>query len=65
MYKCPHCGKDVKEVNVVELNIKQLVVSAGLGIGFGLLTFPHLGSLGTFGAFIIASMLTFILLRRK
>lgn len=65
MFKCPHCGKDIKEVNVVDLNFKQILVSAGLGIGFGLITFPYLGAIGTFGAFIVSSMLTFILLRRR
>jgi len=65
MYKCPHCGKFIKEVNVVELSVRQLVVSAGLGFGIGLFVYPLVGEVSAAGGFIVASLLTFLLLRRQ
>ena len=67
-YVCPHCGNVIKEVNVVELNAKQLLASAGLGLGVGLIVYPILPVLGLIGAVasgLIASLLTFLFLKRK
>jgi len=67
-YKCPHCGVPIKEVSVVELNLKQLLISAGMGFGVGMIVFPivpRIGLLGTLGAFILAFVTTFVLLKRK
>lgn len=67
-YKCPHCGEVIKEVSVIELNAKQLIISAGMGFGVGMVVMPiapRIGILGTLGAFIVAFILTLVLLRRK
>lgn len=67
-YVCPHCGKPIKEVNVVELNARQLLASAGLGLGVGLViypTLPVLGWLGTIAAGLVAFFITFLFLKRR
>ena len=67
-YKCPHCGHEIKEVSVVELNAKQLLLSAGMGFGVGMIVMPiapKIGFLGTLGAFLVAFIMTLVLLKRK
>lgn len=67
-YKCPHCGEAIEEVSVVELTWKRVLVSAGLGIGCGLLVYPLMpGSLpvGVVGAFIIGFFVTFLATKEK
>jgi len=68
VYKCPYCGHELKEVSIIELSAKQLLVSAGIGFGIGMILMPiapKIGLLGTLGAFILAFTLTFILLKRR
>lgn len=65
MYKCPHCNKPIKEVNVVLLSGKQLFVSAALGFGIGLFVFPLFGQFSAIGGFVIAFLVTFLFMRRK
>jgi len=64
-YKCPHCGKPIQEVSIVELNAKQLIVSAMLGFGVGVFTWPLFGQLSAVGGFVVAFLITFLFLRRK
>lgn len=64
-YTCPHCGNDIREVSVVELNAKQIVVSALLGFGVGLFVWPLFGQLSAFGGFVVAFLITFLFLRRR
>ena len=62
-FECPHCGKVIKEVSVVEILWKRLLVSAGLGTGCGLLVYPLLAGdrfVGAIGAFIIGFVVVFL-----
>lgn len=62
-YKCPHCGKEIKEVSVIEMTWKKIGISAGLGIGCGLLVFPLMPEsafIGAIGAFIIGFTIVFL-----
>lgn len=65
MYRCPHCGEGIKEVNVVALSVKQILASAALGFGVGLFVFPLFGEVSAVGGFVLAFLLTFLFLRRK
>ncbi len=67
-YKCPHCGKAIGEVRVIELVWKRVLVSCGLGAGCGLIFYALVpGSLmvGSIGAFIIAFTIVFLLTMPK
>jgi len=62
-FYCPHCGKIIKEVRVVELLWRRLLISAGLGVGCALLAFPLLAGdrlVGMVGAFIIGFVIVFL-----
>lgn len=65
MYKCPHCGKGIKEVNVVTLSGKQILLSAALGFGIGLFVYPLFGQVSAVGGLVCAFVITFLFLRRK
>ena len=67
MYKCPHCGKEIGEVEVVVLTWKRVLVSAGLGIGCGLLVYPlmHGSWVGIAGAFIVGFIISFLVWKEK
>jgi len=65
MYKCPHCDKDIKEVNVVLLSTKQITASAMLGFGVGLFVFPLFGQLSALGGFLVAFLITFLFMKRR
>lgn len=67
-YNCPHCGKEIEEVSVIEMTWKKTGISAGLGIGCGLLVYPLLpGSalVGAVGAFIIGFIIAFLVMLEK
>ena len=67
-YKCPHCGREIDEVRVVMLTWRRVLVSAGLGIGCGLLIFPLIGTdaiVSAVGAFIVAFLVTFLITKEK
>ena len=67
-YYCPHCGKEIKEVNVIELTWRKVLLSVGLGVGSGLLTYPLLREsrlLGAVGAFVFASLVAFLVLKER
>ena len=62
-FTCPHCGKVIKEVSVVEVLWRRLLISAGLGIGCGLLVYPLLAGdklVGVVGAFIVGFVVVFL-----
>jgi len=65
IYKCPHCNKPIREVSIVELNAKQLFISAALGFGVGLFVWPLFGQLSALGGFVVAFLIAFLFLRRK
>jgi len=65
MYTCPHCGKEIKEVSVVELNAKQMIASAGLGLGVGLFAWQFVTPVGAFGGFLVAAIITLLFLKRR
>ena len=67
-YKCPYCGHEIKEIGVIELTWKRVLVSAGLGIGCGLLIFPLVGTdaiVSAVGAFIVAFLVTFLVTKER
>ena len=67
-YKCPHCGKEITEVSVVELVWKRLLISAGLGAGLGLIFFalaPKSLLVGAIGAFIVGFVVVFLVTKGK
>ena len=67
-YTCPHCGKEIEEVRVIMLTWKRVLVSAGLGIGCGLLIFPLVGTdaiVSAVGAFIVAFLITFLVTKGR
>lgn len=67
-YKCPHCGKIIEEVNVLEFTKRRVLTSAGLGIGCGLIFYslaPKSLLVGAIGAFIVAFMLVFLVTKEK
>jgi len=66
-YRCPHCGKVIEEVSVIMLTWRRVLVSAGLGIGSGLLVYPLVqGSwVGVVGAFIVGFIIVFLVTKEK
>ncbi len=64
-YKCPHCGKQIKEVSIIDLNAKQMVLSAVLGFGVGLFIWPLFGQISAIGGLVVAFLITFLFLRRR
>ena len=67
-YKCPHCGKEIEEVEVIELTWKRVLMSAGMGIGSALLIFPLVMAhsvVSAVGGFIVAFLITFLVMREK
>ena len=67
-YKCPHCGKVIEEVNVINLTWKRVLMSAGMGIGGALLIFPLVMAhavVSAVGGFIVAFLITFLATKEK
>ena len=67
-YACPHCGREIGEVSVVVMTWKRVLMSAGLGIGCGLLVYPLLATsalVGAIGAFIIGFVVVFLVTRER
>ena len=65
-YKCPHCGKIIEEVSVLEFTWQKTGIACGLGIGCGLLVYPLMSSFwGAIGAFIIGFLVVFLVLKEK
>ena len=65
-YRCPHCGREIEEVSVVELTWRRVLVSVGLGVGCGLLVYPlvHTNAIvSAIGAFIIGFMVVLLVMR--
>ena len=67
-YKCPHCGKVIEEVSIIEMTWKKTGIACGLGIGCGLLFFalaPKSLLIGAIGAFIIGFVVVFLVTKEK
>ena len=67
-YKCPHCGKEIKEVEVVEMTWRKTGIAAGLGIGCGLLIYPLVSTdaiVSAVGAFVVGFIIVFLVMREK
>lgn len=67
-FHCPHCGKIIREVKVVELLWKRLLISACLGIGCGLLVYPLLAGdrlVGVLGAFVVGFVIVFLVTKME
>jgi len=67
-YRCPHCGKVIKEVSVLDLTWKRVLTSAGLGLGCGLLFYslaPKSLLVGAIGAFIVGFVVVFLLTKES
>ena len=66
-FECPHCGKVIEEVSVIMLTWKRVLVSAGLGVGSGLLIYPlvHGSWVGVAGAFIVGFIIVFLVTKEK
>jgi choline-glycine betaine transporter len=61
-YKCPHCNREIKEVEVIVLTWKRMLIAAGMGLGCGLLVYPLYAGLSALtaatGAFLIGFVIT-------
>ena len=64
MYKCPHCGKEIKEVNIVQLSIKRVIVSIVVGLGVAMIASAYFSPIGSAGAAILGLLITFLILGR-
>jgi len=64
MYKCPHCGKEVKEVNVVELSVKRIIISIAAGLGVAMVASAYFSPIGSAGAAVLGLLITFLILGR-
>ena len=67
-YRCPYCGEVIEEVSIVELTWRRVLVSAGLGIGCGLLIFPLVSVhavVSAVGAFIVGFIVVFLVTKEK
>lgn len=65
-FRCPHCGKEIKEVSVLEFTWKKLLVCAGLGVGCGLIVYPLMpGFYGAIGAFLVGFVVVFLATMEK
>ena len=68
IYKCPHCGKEINEVREVVMDKREIIVSAGIGIGVALLFFGSFSSwsiwaavgAGVISAAVVSVMFTFL-----
>ena len=68
IYRCPYCGKIIKEVNVIELTKRRVLISVGMGAGCGLLMYPLVPGntlVGAIGAFIIGFTIMFLVMKGK
>ena len=66
-FNCPHCGKVIDEVSVLEFTWRKILASAGLGVGCGLLVYPLVqGSwVGVVGAFVVGFIIVFLVTKEK
>lgn len=64
MYKCPYCGKEIKEVNIVQLSIKRVIVSIVVGLGVAMIASAYFSPIGSAGAAILGLLITFLILGR-
>jgi len=64
MYKCPHCGKEIKEVNVVELGIKRIIISIVAGLSVAMVASAYFSPIGSAGAAVLGLLITFLILGR-
>ena len=67
-YRCPYCGREIKEVAVIELTKRRVLTSVGMGIGCGLIMYPLVpGStlVGAVGAFIVGFIIVFLMMKGK
>lgn len=67
-YRCPHCGKIIEEVSVIEMTWKRMLISIGMGVGCGLLVYPLMPEslvVGAIGAFIVGFVITFLVTKEK
>jgi len=68
VYECPHCGKIIEEVSVVEMTWRKTGIAVGLGIGCGLVFFalaPKSLLVGAIGSFIIGFVIVFLVMKEK
>jgi len=64
MYKCPYCGKEIKEVNVVQLSIKKIVISVIVGLSIAMVASAYFSPIGSAGAAILGLLITFLIIGR-
>lgn len=65
MYKCPYCGKELKEVGIVQLSIKKIVIAIAVGLGVAMIASSYLSPLGAAGGSILGLLITFLILGRS
>jgi hypothetical protein len=64
MYKCPHCGREIKEVSSIELSARRILFSISLGIGVGLLVVSYISPQAAAGGAILGALIAFLLIGR-
>lgn len=64
MYKCPYCGKELKEVNVVQLSAKKIAIAIVAGLGVAMIASSYLSPIGVAGGSILGLLVTLLILGR-
>lgn len=64
MYKCPYCGKELKEVNVVQLSVKKIAIAIVAGLGVAMIASSYLSPIGVAGGSILGLLVTLLILGR-
>jgi hypothetical protein len=64
VYKCPYCGKELKEVNVVQLSVKKIAIAIVAGLGVAMIASSYLSPIGVAGGSILGLLVTLLILGR-
>jgi hypothetical protein len=64
VYKCPYCGKELKEVNVVQLSAKKIAIAIVAGLGVAMIASSYLSPIGVAGGSILGLLVTLLILGR-